>query len=92
MRIRSIKPEFWQSEIMTSIPHFSRLLAIALLNYSDDDGHFWFPGSRRSRPPQSLPFPPGSAWRCSAGRARPVVVSACGKALAPRWCPSGTTG
>ena len=42
MRIRSIKPEFWQSETIAKVSHFARLLAIAILNYSDDDGHFWF--------------------------------------------------
>ena len=26
---------------MAQVSHFARLLAIALLNYSDDDGHFW---------------------------------------------------
>lgn len=40
MRIRSIKPEFWQSETMSSVDHFSRLMAIALLNLSDDHGYF----------------------------------------------------
>lgn len=41
MRIRTIKPEFWQSETMASIPKESRLLAIALLNYADDQGYFY---------------------------------------------------
>lgn len=40
MRIRSVKPEFWQSETMASIDPFSRLMAIALLNLSDDHGFF----------------------------------------------------
>lgn len=40
MRIRSIKPEFWQSESMSTIESFSRLMAIALLNLSDDHGYF----------------------------------------------------
>ena len=40
MRIRTIKPEFWQNESMAALPLFSRLLAIALLNYSDDEGCF----------------------------------------------------
>ena len=40
MRIRSIKPEFWQSETMASVDPFSRLMAIALLNLSDDHGYF----------------------------------------------------
>jgi hypothetical protein len=41
MRIRSIKPEFWQSETMARTPYFARLMAIALLNYADDEGFFW---------------------------------------------------
>ena len=41
MRIRTIKPEFWQSETMASIPKDSRLLAIAVLNYADDQGYFY---------------------------------------------------
>lgn len=40
MRIRSIKPEFWKSESMSSLDAFSRLTAIALLNASDDYGYF----------------------------------------------------
>lgn len=40
MRIRSVKEGFWQSETLASIPKESRLLAIALLNYADDDGYF----------------------------------------------------
>lgn len=40
MRIRTIKPEFWQHEGMSKLPEFSRLLAIALLNYADDEGYF----------------------------------------------------
>jgi hypothetical protein len=40
MRIRTVKPEFWTDEQMSMISEFSRLLAIALLNYSDDDGYF----------------------------------------------------
>ena len=41
MRIRSVKPEFWQSETMAQTPYFARLMAIALLNYADDEGYFW---------------------------------------------------
>ena len=41
MRIRSIKPEFWQSETMAKAPYFARLMAIAILNYADDEGFFW---------------------------------------------------
>lgn len=40
MRIRSVKPEFWQSETLSSVDAFSRLMAIALLNLSDDHGYF----------------------------------------------------
>lgn len=40
MRIRTIKPEFWTHPVLTKIPDFSRLLAIALLNLADDEGFF----------------------------------------------------
>ena len=40
MRIRTIKPEFWQNKPLASLPAFSRLVAVALLNWADDDG--WF--------------------------------------------------
>ena len=40
MRIRSVKPEFWQFETISSVDAFSRLMAIALLNLSDDHGYF----------------------------------------------------
>jgi hypothetical protein len=39
-RIRTIKPEFWQNEDLASLTHHARLLAIALLNYADDEGCF----------------------------------------------------
>jgi hypothetical protein len=39
-RIRTIKPQFWQSEDMSSISEPACLLAIALLNYADDYGYF----------------------------------------------------
>lgn len=39
-RIRTVKPEFWKSEDMSTIHPESRLLAIALLNHSDDEGYF----------------------------------------------------
>lgn len=39
-RIRTIKPEFWQSEAMSRVSEFARLLAIALLNHADDEGYF----------------------------------------------------
>jgi hypothetical protein len=40
LRIRSIKPAFWKSETLASIAKEYRLLAIALLNYADDEGYF----------------------------------------------------
>lgn len=40
MRIRTIKPEFWQHETLAGLPEFARLLALALLNYADDEGYF----------------------------------------------------
>jgi len=39
-RIRTIKPEFWQNEQLAELPEHARLLAIALLNHSDDEGYF----------------------------------------------------
>lgn len=39
-RIRTIKPEFWRNKQLANLPEFTRLLAIALLNYSDDEGFF----------------------------------------------------
>lgn len=39
-RIRSIKPEFWQDEDLAELDAESRLLAIGLLNHSDDEGYF----------------------------------------------------
>lgn len=38
MRIRSIKPEFWRSEDITSLPLTARLTFIGLWNYVDDNG------------------------------------------------------
>ena len=40
MRIRTIKPEFWMHEGICLCSDFTRLLAIALLNWSDDEGYF----------------------------------------------------
>jgi len=40
MRIRTVKPDFWTHEIMAGLPEFTRLLALALLNYADDEGYF----------------------------------------------------
>lgn len=40
MRIRTIKPEFWTNEKLSAVPAETALLAIALLNYADDEGYF----------------------------------------------------
>jgi len=40
MRIRTVKPDFWTHEIMAGKSEFTRLLALALLNYADDEGYF----------------------------------------------------
>lgn len=40
MRIRTIKPEFWLHEGLAKCSEFARLLAIALLNWADDEGYF----------------------------------------------------
>lgn len=40
MRIRTIKPEFWTNEALCQCSEFTRLLALALLNWSDDEGYF----------------------------------------------------
>ena len=39
-RIRTVKPEFWQDEDLASVSDKSKLLAIGLLNHSDDEGYF----------------------------------------------------
>jgi len=39
-RIRTIKPEFWQSEKLAAMSEHARLMAIALLNHADDEGYF----------------------------------------------------
>jgi hypothetical protein len=39
-RIRTVKPEFWQNEEIASLSEHARLLAIALLNFCDDEGFF----------------------------------------------------
>ena len=39
-RIRTIKPEFWSNEALSTISEPAILLAIALLNYADDEGYF----------------------------------------------------
>ena len=40
MRIRTIKPEFWTHKMHRSIKLESALVALALLNYADDEGRF----------------------------------------------------
>ena len=39
MRIRTVKPEFWQSEDLADISDKAKLLAIGLLNMADDEGY-----------------------------------------------------
>lgn len=39
-RIRTIKPEFWRNRALSTLPAFTRLVAIAILNVADDDGYF----------------------------------------------------
>ncbi|MDE7599646.1 DnaT-like ssDNA-binding domain-containing protein [Enterobacter asburiae] len=39
-RIRTIKPEFWLNEELSLISETACLLAIGLMNYSDDEGFF----------------------------------------------------
>lgn len=40
MRIRTVKPEFHQHEELAKLPREDRLLAVALLNWADDEGYF----------------------------------------------------
>jgi hypothetical protein len=39
-RIRTIKPEFWKHEALSSLHAETHMLAAALLNYADDEGYF----------------------------------------------------
>jgi hypothetical protein len=41
MRIRTIKPDFWIHPVMIRQPDATKLLAIGLLNYADDEGYFF---------------------------------------------------
>jgi hypothetical protein len=41
MRIRTIKPEFWEHPVMIRQSDATKLLAIGLLNLADDDGYFY---------------------------------------------------
>lgn len=40
MRIRTVKPEFWTNEPLSNVSEAAALLALALLNYADDEGYF----------------------------------------------------
>lgn len=44
-RIRTIKPEFWQNEELSEVCETARLVAIGILNLSDDEG--WFKAHAR---------------------------------------------
>lgn len=41
MRIRTIKPDFWQHPVMQRQSDATKLLAIGLLNMADDEGYFF---------------------------------------------------
>lgn len=41
MRIRTIKPEFWSHPVMVRQDDSTKLLALGLLNYADDEGYFF---------------------------------------------------
>lgn len=41
MRIRTVKPEFWTHPMWARQKDEVRLMAIAILNYADDDGYFF---------------------------------------------------
>lgn len=41
MRIRTIKPELWVHPVMARLSDSTKLLAIGLLNYADDQGYFF---------------------------------------------------
>lgn len=40
MRIRTIKPGFWVHPVLSRLSDASKLMAIGLLNYADDEGYF----------------------------------------------------
>jgi hypothetical protein len=40
MRIRTVKPDFWTHPVMARLDAETQLLALALLNYADDEGYF----------------------------------------------------
>lgn len=39
-RIRTVKPGFWKHEELSGLPAETHMLAVALLNYADDEGYF----------------------------------------------------
>jgi len=41
MRIRTIKPEFWTHPVMGRLCDTTKVVALGLLNYADDDGYFY---------------------------------------------------
>lgn len=41
MRIRTLKPEFWSHPVMVRQSDATKLLAVGLLNYADDQGYFY---------------------------------------------------
>lgn len=41
MRIRTVKPEFWSHPVMVKQDDATKLLAIGLLNFADDEGFFF---------------------------------------------------
>jgi hypothetical protein len=41
MRIRTVKPEFWAHSVISRLDDAAKLLAIGLLNLSDDEGFFF---------------------------------------------------
>lgn len=40
MRIRTVKPEFWTDEDLAEVSEPALILALALINYADDEGYF----------------------------------------------------
>lgn len=49
-RIRSIKPEFWSSAEVMSLPRDARLLFIGIWNFADDHGRFkWTPATIKAQ-------------------------------------------
>ena len=65
MRIRTIKPEFWQDERLSALPPLARLLAIALLNAADDAGRFR--ADARLLAGTLFPFEDGAVAKIEAG-------------------------